>query len=147
MKNIWSVICEKSSIDSQTNILSLFNCIEELKIEINKNKISKDSKMIIPVNFQLISLWLIDNYNKENAAEIKIELIDPSGKVLNESVNTLKTKVGEKRLRSVINISGLELTEAGIYYYRISQKIGKKFEFASETPVYVDLSYQILDIK
>jgi len=42
MKNVWSIICERSSIDSQTNVLSLFNCIEEMNIEIDKTKMSQN---------------------------------------------------------------------------------------------------------
>ncbi len=147
MKNIWSIICERSSIDSQTNLLSLFNCIEEVKLEIDKTKMPKSDKLVIPVNFQLISLWVIEDYTKENTSEIKIEFIDPRGKVLNEFLNTLKAKKGEKRLRSIINIQGVQITEGGRYYYRISQKKNKKFEVASESPLDINLLYKILDSK
>ena len=100
MKNVWSIICEKSSIDSKTNLLSLFNCVEEIKLEIDKDKIPKTEKLIIPVNFQLISLWAIENTEKESILEIKVEIIDPKGKILNEFLNTLKSKKEDKRLRS-----------------------------------------------
>jgi|AntAceMinimDraft_18_1070375.scaffolds.fasta_scaffold89650_2 hypothetical protein len=145
MKNVWSIICEKSSIDSQTNLLSLFNCIEEMKLEIDKNKMPKTDKLVIPVNFQLISLWTIENHAKENMLEIKVEFIDPKGRILNEFPNTLKSKKGDKRLRSITNIQGMQITEGGRYYYRISQKKGNQFEIASETPLDVNLSYKILE--
>jgi hypothetical protein len=145
MKNVWSIICEKSSIDSQTNLLSLFNCIEEMKLEIDKSKMPKSDKIVIPVNLQLISLWIIDDFSKENTLDIKLELIDPAGKALNEFSNTLKSKKGDKRLRSITNIQGIQITESGRYYYRISQKKGNKFEVVSETPLDINLSYKILD--
>ncbi len=145
MKNIWSIICEKSSIDSQTNLLSLFNCIEEVKLVIDKTKIPKGDKLVIPTNLQLISFWIIENFTKANLTEIKVEFIDPKGKKLNEFVNILKTKKGEKRLRSVTNIQGLPITESGRYYYKISQKKGNKFEVVSELPIDIVLSYKILD--
>jgi len=145
MKNVWSIICEKSSIDSQTNLLSLFNCIEEVKLEIDKNKMPKTDKLVIPVSFQLISLWTIEKYTKENMFEIKVELIDPKGKALSEFPNTLKSKKGDKRLRSITNIQGMQITEGGRYHYRISQKKGNQFEIASETPLDINLSYKILE--
>ena len=76
MKNIWSIICEKSSIDSETHILSIFNCIEEMKIEVNKEKMPQSDKLIIPVSFQLISLWHVKDSAKENNLEVKIALVD-----------------------------------------------------------------------
>jgi len=144
MKNVWSIICEKSSIDSQTNVLSLFNCIEEMNIDIDKTKMPQSDKIIIPVNFQLISLWRVDDSAKENTMDVKMELIDPSGQVLNESLNTLVTKKGEKRLRSVINIQGLQVTDSGVYYYKILEKKGNKFEVVSSTPLDINVSYRIL---
>ncbi|MDA3803112.1 MAG: hypothetical protein PF488_04470 [Patescibacteria group bacterium] len=122
--------------------MSLFNCIEEIKLEIDKDKMPKSEKLVIPVNLQLISLWTIDDFSKENSSDIKIELIDPTGKVLNEFLNTLKSKKKEKRLRSITNIQGIQITEGGRYYYRISQKKGNKFETVSETPLDINLLYK-----
>lgn len=147
MKNVWSIICNNSSIDSQTNLLSLFNCVEEMKLEIDKSKMPKSDKIVIPVNLQLISLWIVDDFLKENTADIKLELIDPVGKVLNEFFNTLKSKNGDKRLRSITNIQGIQITESGRYYYRISQKKGDKFEMVSETPLDINISFKALDNK
>jgi len=84
MKNIWSIICEKSSIDAKTNLLSLFNCIEEVQLMIDKDKMPKSDKLAIPFNLQLISFWTIEDSSKDNLAEIKIDLVDPKGKILNE---------------------------------------------------------------
>jgi len=145
MKNIWSIICEKSSIDAQTNLLSLFNCIEEIQLTIDKDKMPKSDKLVIPFNLQLISFWTIEDGTKDNSVEIKIDLIDPKGKVLNEFPVTLKAKKGEKRLRSITNIQGVQITEGGRYCYRILQKKGAKFEVASETPLDINLSFKILD--
>lgn len=145
MKNIWSIICEKSSIDAQTNLLSLFNCVEEVQLMIDKDKMPKSDKLVIPFNLQLISFWAIEDSSKDNLAEIKIDLVDPKGKILNEFSVTLKAKKGEKRLRSITNMQGIQITEGGRYCYRILQKKGIKFEVASETPLDINLSYKILD--
>lgn len=145
MKNIWSIICEKSSIDSQTNLLSLFNCIEEIKLEIDKTKMPKSDKIVIPASLQLISFWIIEEPAKENSADIKVNFVDPKGNVLNEFVKTLKTKKNEKRLRSVINIQGIPITDSGRYYYKILQKKGNKFEVVSEVPFDINMSYKKLD--
>lgn len=142
MKNIWSILCVNSSIDSQTKLLSMFSCLEEIKLEINKDKISKKDKFVIPVNFQLISFWTIDNYLKDNSTDIKIELIDPMGEILNKFLNNLQAKKGEKRLRSIININGIQVTKKGRYYYRLSQKKNNKYFVVSETPLDIDLLYK-----
>ncbi len=144
MKHIWSVICEKSAIDFETNLLSMFNCIEEINTIIDKTKLVENEKLFIPVNFQIISFWLIENFNQDNSIEVKGELIDPQGKTLNEFRNTLRAKKGVKHLRNRTNIQGLPVTETGRYYFRISQKKDNKFVSVTELPLDVNLSYKLL---
>ena len=139
MRHIWSIICEKSSIDFESNLLSMFNCVEEMKLAIDKTKIPKNGRLVIPVNFQVISFWSIENSNKENSTEIKGEIIDPKGVVLNEFKNTLKTKKGIKRFRNRTNIQGMPITENGRYYFKISQKKDNKFKVVAELPLDIEI--------
>ena len=57
MKHVWSIICQQSSIDFENNLLSLYGCIEELNLVVDKDKILQNEKMIIPAKFQLVSFW------------------------------------------------------------------------------------------
>ena len=147
MKHIWSIICEKSSIDFESNLLSLFNCVEEMKFVVDKTKMLPKGKLVIPVNFQIVSFWSIEDFNKENILDIKWEFSAPKEKVLNEFKNILKIKKGIKRFRNRTNVQGMPITESGRYYFRIWQKKNNKFELVSELPIDVDLSYKILDNK
>ena len=142
MKHVWSIICERSSIDSESNLLSLFNCVEEMKLVVDKTKMPKKDRLIIPISFQVISFWSIENSNKENSTEIKGELIDPKKLVLNEFKNTLKTKKGIKRFRNRTNFQSMPITENGRYYFKVSQKKNNKFEVVAELPLDIDLSYK-----
>ena len=147
MKHIWSVLCEKSSIDFESNVLSLFNCIEELKLIVDKTKAPINNKLIIPTNFQIVSYWTMENCLRENLIEIKGEFVDPKGIILNEYKNSFKIKKGVKRFRNRTKMQGMSITESGRYYYKIWQKIKDKFELVSELPLDINLSYKILDKK
>lgn len=147
MKHIWSIICEKSSIDFETNLLSIFSCLEELKLVIDETQLSKTEKLIIPVNFQIVSFWSIEDSSRDSSLEIKGELVDPQGTVLNEFQNTLQVKAGVKRFRNRTNIQGLPVTKSGRYYFKISQKKESKFKLVAELPLDIDLSYKLLENK
>lgn len=147
MKHIWSVICEKSSIDFETNLLSMFNCIEEIKLVIDNTKIPKNEKLVFPAEFQIVSFWSIKDSSQNISVEIKGELVDPKGAILNEFKNTLEIKSGIKRFRNRTNIQGMPITESGRYYFKIFQKNEDKFEVVAELPLDVDLSYKLLDNK
>lgn len=147
MKHIWTVLCQKSSIDIETNLLSLFNCVEELSLIIDKTKAPKGD-LVIPIEFQLVSFWTVENSNKDNVLEMKGELIDPNGKTLNKFENKFNIKKGVLRFRNRTNFQGLPITEAGRYIIRMMQKNeGKKeFEIVTELPLDIKISYKLMDI-
>lgn len=142
MKHVWSIICEKSSIDFESNLLSMFNCVEEVKVVIDKTKRPKNDKLVIPVNFQIVSFWSVEDSNKENSVEIKGEFIDPKGVVLIQFENNLKSKKKIKRFRNRANIQKMPVTESGRYYFKILQKKGNKFKIVAELPLDVTLFYK-----
>jgi hypothetical protein len=148
MKHIWSILCRTSSIDFESNSLSLFECIEEINLTIDKTKIPLGEKMIIPAEFQLVSFWIIKDNSRDNAIELKGELVDPNGKVLNSFKNSHEIKKGALRFRSRINIQGLPTTEEGRYYFKVWQKVNgeKDFELISELPLDIKISYQLLEV-
>jgi len=130
MKNIWSVLCQSSSIDYENKLVSLFDCIEEIRLEVNK--IDKEG-IILPANFQLIMAWSTED--KDKGLDLKIELVDPKGKALKEFVNTYGIEQGSKRLRIRLLINGMPITEEGRYIYRISHMQGSKYLVDSELPL------------
>jgi len=137
MKHIWSVLCQKSSIDFETNLLSLFECLEELSLEIDKNKFSNNGNLVIPIGVQLVSFWSIEDANKDNILEIKIELIDPDKKILNHFENNFFIKKGILRFRNRANIQGIPVTVSGRYNFNIMQKKEgeKDYKIVSEIPL------------
>jgi len=147
MKHIWTVLCQKSSIDIDTNLLSLFNCVEELDLVIDQTKAPKGD-LVIPAEFQLVSFWTVEDPNKDNTLEMKIELLDPSGKSLNKFENKFKVKKGILRFRNRTNIQGLPITDPGRYIVRIMDKKEEKkeFEVVIELPLDIKISYKLLDI-
>ncbi len=147
MKHVWSILCEKSAIDNETNILSIFSCVEEISLTLDKQKMPADGKMIIPANFQLVSFWSREANQAEEELKIKIELIGPSGQLLNQFNNSFKLKSGVLRFRNRINIAGLPIVGEGRYYLKIWQEKGENSNLVSELPVDVKIAYKLLDNK
>ncbi|OIO07227.1 hypothetical protein AUJ35_02465 [Candidatus Falkowbacteria bacterium CG1_02_41_21] len=148
MKHIWSIICQKSSIDFENNLLSLFNCVEEMNLVVDKDKVSSREKMLIPAEFQLISFWVVEDSSRDNNLEIKGELIDPDNKILNTFNNSFTIKSGASRFRNRTNIQGLPITKAGRYYLKVWQKNNSKadFKLVAELPIDIKINYQLLKV-
>jgi len=141
MQHIWSILCKNSSVDSTTNLLSIFDCIEEINLAFKKGGDIKKN-FVAPITLQLVSFWLID---KEEKLDLEVELLDPKDRVLHKFKSSFGFKKGIKRFRSRINIEGLHISQQGRYKIRISAKNKgtQKYELVSELPLDIVISYTL----
>lgn len=147
MKHIWSIVCQQSVIDAENNLLSLFNCVEEMNLTVDRDKISEPEKIVIPAEFQLVSFWSVKDSSKDNELTVKGELVDPNNKILNTFNNTFIVKSGVTRFRNRTNIQGLPITTEGRYYVKVWQKdLKEKFTLVAELPIDIKINYQILKV-
>lgn len=145
MKHIWSVLCQKSSIDLESNQLSLFNCLEEISLSLDSADALKNN-LVVPIEFQLVSYWSREKADSELDLRAEGELIDASGKVINSFKNSFPIKQGILRFRNRTNIQGLQITGPGRYYLRLYKLIDSKRELVAELPLDVKISYKVMDI-
>lgn len=138
-KHRWSILCQSSNIDRESNNLSIFNILEELRV----TPPSQDAKQIVvrmPV--QLITLWEKQTAKGTATSNVAIELVDPKGNILPTVSYVLATP--QKRLRFVVNMDGIKVTESGEYMFKIRIRNDEKdiFEEVGEVPLQVAITYQ-----
>ena len=139
MKHIWSILCRKSVIDPDNNILSISEALEELELGIPEGQ--KGVQAInIPIEFELTSYWI-----KERAAIPKglIVVFDPKNKQLGEFSFDLGFKEKITRSRTRVKFSGLVLTTEGEYTFKVGLKHEntKKIEQVAELPLFVRFTF------
>ena len=146
MKHIWSVLCQKSSIDFENNQLSLFNCLEEINISLDGTNALKNN-LVIPIEFQLVSYWSRQQADEKINLKAAGELFDANGKIINSFQNSFLIKSGIMRFRSRTNIQGLPITGPGQYHLRFYQlNIKNEREVVADLPIDVKINYKIMDI-
>ena len=128
MKHIWSVLCSKSIVDEQTNLISLFDCMEEIQVHFsgadkkNISVLKKDEKKNVPVNLEITSLWFSEEIKEDRKLEIKIGLYNPGNKNIAPILNEFTLPKEYKRLRTRIKINSIPFTISGEYNFDISFK-------------------------
>lgn len=148
IKHIWTVLSQGSSADSETKLLSIFNCLEALTVEADKSKILPGSKLAIPILFQVISYWSLEDQNKENHLEVLIEFVGPEGKILHKFEKGYDIKKGSRRFRNTVNFRIFPVSGSGRHIVRIKKKISNNnFEVVAEVPVDLDVTYKSLEGK
>ena len=146
MNHIWTVLCQKSAIDFEANLVSLFNCIEELSVVVDKAKVGSQ-RLVVPAELQLVSYWTVGDPSRESQLEFRGELVDPQGQVINSFANTFTVAKDVARFRNRTNIQGLPVTSSGRYFFRMSQKTETSggFQVVAEIPLDIKISYKLLD--
>ncbi|MFH1601393.1 MAG: hypothetical protein ABIB61_00355 [Candidatus Shapirobacteria bacterium] len=145
IKHIWSVICQKSLIDKETNNISLIEVLEEVSVNITSpGEINK--KINIPFKYEVVNYWMKKGRVKD--VDIRIRLVDPDQKVIKSFINRLSIPPDKDRMRSRLRILGLELTRSGSYTFWIEIKEeGKKtFKRVAELPLEVKLTKKALPL-
>src|SRR5437016_4271683 len=93
VKHVWSILCASSSIDKETNNLSIYNMLEELTLV--KSEVAQKQKeltgpfLLLSLPFQLITLWeraergVLDE-------QARIQVVDPKEKILSDTLYNFK---------------------------------------------------------
>jgi len=146
IKNIWSIICRSSSVDIDTNIISLFEIVEEITITSNlntPNQISERSN-IVPFPFELVSFWeRFTDVKDVLSLKMKISVVNPSEEEKEQAQLSFNFPVGKKRMRVRIKVPGLSFTKYGLYTFKIYLEEDNKFNLVQEIPLEIKSEVKI----
>lgn len=143
LKHIWTILVQSSSTDSNTNLFSLFNAVDEITVDINQKDVKNDKKespIGIPVSFQIVSLWKRNNnLELELKNQVKIYLLDPKGKELQHIEYPMVIPADKKRMRFITPINGMNITVGGEYRFVLTIKEPGKTSFEKIVEVPIDV--------
>lgn len=140
MKNIWSVLCQESSVDLKTNKTSLFNCIDEITLNFFKKADMNNTAKNIQMPFEIASLWLKD-VGDTNNFKILIDFCDPKDNVLKSFEQDFSFENNKKKLRTFIKINSMTITTEGVYKIKLNYQQKTKTKLAAELPIDVIFSF------
>jgi len=143
-KHIWSVLCKKTIIDTDTNNISLIDVFEQLQAKVNLPQ-NKNIKLSIPLEYEVVNFWYKENSDKKEEVDVEITLIDPNNKSLKSFINTITIPDNKKRVRTRLKITGLPITISGIYRFIIKtkEKNTKNYKQVAELPIEIKIEYII----
>lgn len=133
IKHIWSILCERISIDKKTNLLSYLTCVEEFTVT------------QLPVSSPILAfgtLWQTDSPSQEKLI-FKLILIMPDGseKVLFESKDFVFEK---ERHRTNVILNGLTFDQTGTHIFKMQKKQKNEWETVAEIPMKIKLQTETI---
>ena len=139
-------MCKKSTIDRDTNSLSIIDCIDEITITLHDDA-ELGKGLTVPVNFQFVSLWLMNDSGKDVNADIKILFINPKGKTINEYPGSFTIDKKYKRFRSRMNLEQIFIKEKGRYFFEVQLRDNKSKKYMSQGSIPFDILVTGVDKK
>ena len=111
IEHIWTVICSRAIIDKDSNNVSLQNVLEEFKIFSHPQPDG-----LLPINYDLITLWIRADEDNPCEANSRFSLISPSGINLFQMEQPVDLTKNE-RTRNKLRFAGFPATEEGKHYF------------------------------
>lgn len=150
IKHIWSMLCEKSIVDSKSNNVSLIGIIEEAQFHgnLNNKQPGKDTENdpSLYLHIEWLTLWARKEKNTPIETEVKDYIINPSGEITftKEYHIDLSKNI---RLRCRRNISFAPFKQSGkpgdsgqyLFCVKVKNPESKKWEEVSQLPVDVKI--------
>jgi len=116
---VWSVLCNRSTMDTETSNLSLIEVIEE--IQIFDANAAPGREGVIPFQIELVTLWSRTQPNEAGRARARISFVRPSG-ILRESIHEYDIDLTQApRHRHRQRYMGIPLREPGRHLFSVEQ--------------------------
>ncbi len=135
INHVFSVICDRSSIDTETNTASIFGVLEQLTV------FTRDTGLIkLPIQFELFSHWSRMLVDQPAKGKMRVYFCSPTGdkNVRAESIIDLSSVVFY-RIR--IRINGIELSGPGLYKFVIEYQASEDVEWVEVAQLPILVTY------
>lgn len=113
INHVWSILCQGSSLDSDSNNLSLFNILETITIYSQSKE-----EHILPLRFEIVSMWCRDQEGSKGTGKARIYYCLPDhscSKAAEIELNLSETVF----YRTIIKSQSIKVTEPGLYSFYV----------------------------
>jgi hypothetical protein len=129
--HIWSVLCSRSIVDSETNTVSIHDVIEQIKI--NTEPVPDG---FLPISLEVITLWGRAKTDTPDEGVERVLFETPSGKSIVVSEARIDLSAAQRH-RQRVKFTGLRLGESGRYYFKVELKNGDEWKQVAAIPITV----------
>ena len=124
IEHAWSLLCQATIIDKDTNLISIINVIEAIKIAETP---SEEKTLNAPIQF--VSVWSRTNLGKTHKGESLYAFYSPSGELIKEVEHPVDLKKYE-RMRTRVSLGDMKLPDgSGKYEVKVKYRNNKDDEW------------------
>ena len=141
IEHIWSIACERSTTDRETNNLSLLNILEQ--VNLLGPAPDPAAKMALPLHFELTSLWCRSNPDQAEESIGRIKMRAPNGAEILESEFPVDL-TQNIRMRTQMRSIAFPLLGTGRYTFTVEiRRADGNWEHVARIPLQVESLAQV----
>jgi hypothetical protein len=140
-QHIWTVPCRLSTVDRESNNVSLIQVLEEIAVPTVPPV--QPSLALFPAIFDVVTLWGRDDENSSEGATGRMSLVSPTGEALIVTEYEIDLRES-RRFRAVSRILGFPTQTSGTYKFRIERRSAAEgeWEYVAAIPLVVTILTQ-----
>ncbi len=136
IRHVWTVLCGKSSIDRETNNISLFEVVEQLQVGGWAGEPAD-----VPIPLELVTLWSRVQPDKPSRGEARIILETPGGhRGISQSHAVDLRKY--HRVRNRARIPTIRIEGSGVYSFVVELRQQDKEEWLEVAKIPVEVQVE-----
>jgi|GEM_PF-625305 hypothetical protein len=150
IEHVWSIICSRSIIDSETNSLTLNNVIEKItvnipKVEFEKAKGTGHTIFNAPIEYEITSLFRKSEGKKVTLFDMRVRMVNSSGQtIMTGAEQKIGLKEGVKNIRIRNRFNAIPLEKTGGYTFIIDLKEIEETVYAEVGRIPVEIEMKIM---
>jgi hypothetical protein len=133
MEHIWTILCNSTSVDRDTNMLSIFNILEQIRFS-GEFPLEETQRILLNIPFQVVTLWEPSGDNETEVSKAKLCFISPKGEMLSEEEYDVVFEQSQK-FRRIIRMFGIPYVENGTYHFEVRVSDGITWKAVASTPL------------
>lgn len=136
IEHVWSVVCNSSSIDQETNTISIFNVLEQLGVFTTDTS----DTISLPIHLEIFSLWVRVDETVPGQGRMRVFFCDPFENYQKKAELDIDLKEAIF-FRSRIRVEGLDLKGDGKYKFvvELQQKGEESWKKVASLPILIHL--------
>lgn len=149
IEHIWSVVCQMSLTDKDTNNISMINVVENLNVSIRTNEQIEKKKEEVGWYATPINVHVVNRFRKkadeleDMSFNFQMLVADPQGIYIgNPAEGTLAFPKDLRSMRTSVKLNGFPVTKSGTYHVvtKIKDVGENEYEEVGRVPIDVNLT-------
>ncbi len=140
--HVWSVLCTRSVVDRDSNMISLLDGIEEVTATVPPA--FENNPVAIPFVYEIVSLWSRSDPALPVRARGRIRLLDQAGAQIGVSHDFDIDLTRHERLRTQAKSAGLPAHGSGRYWFVVELQLEERPEWqqVARLPLTLRIQFQ-----